>query len=220
MGRLRLTATRLTTVLAAVTVVAVAASGQASAAVAHSKTQVVGSLLSGSQIGIGWHKYGGGDGSAADVGGCLTEATPSTGVRFNATRSFQYLTTTAFADESVYAFGTATAARRDFNASKRLLDSCSSFTTDGNTWTVARMTVAAIADQTVRYRFNGSVPLANGTKVPIVLFVVVTRYGRQEVTTSVGIGGALTSAQRTEFAKASVRLCRMAAVKVADRLGR
>ena len=54
----------------------------------------------------------------------------------------------------------------------------------------------------------------------MVLFVVVTRYGRQEVTTSVGIGGSLTSAQRTEFAKASVRLCRMATVKVADRLGR
>jgi len=223
MGRRRLTATRLTTVLAAVTVVAVAASGQASAAAAQSKAQVVGSLLSGSQIGTGWHKYdggGGGDGSAAEVGGCLTEASPSTGLRYKATRSYQYLTTTAFADESVYAFGTATAARRDFNASKRLLDSCSSFTTDGNTWTVARMPVAAIADQTVRYRFNGSVRTASGTKVPIVLFVVVTRYGRQEVTTSVGIGGALTSAQRTEFAKASVRLCRMAAVKVADRLGR
>jgi hypothetical protein len=220
MGRLRLTATRLTAFLAAVTVVAVAASGQATASVAQTKAQVVGSLLSGTQIGSGWHKYSGGDGSAAEVGGCLTEASPSTGLRFKATRAFQYLTTPAFADESVYAFGTATAARRDFNASKRLLDSCSSFTTDGNTWTVARMPVAAIGDQTVRYRFNGSVPTASGTKVPVVLFVVVTRYGRQEVTTSVGMGGALTSAQRTEFAKASVRLCRMAAVKVADRLGR
>jgi hypothetical protein len=82
MGRLRLTATRLTTVLAAVTVVAVAASGQASASVAQTKAQVVGSLLSGTQIGSGWHKYGGGsggDGSAAEVGGCLTEAGPSTG---------------------------------------------------------------------------------------------------------------------------------------------
>ena len=54
----------------------------------------------------------------------------------------------------------------------------------------------------------------------MVLFVVVTRCGRQKVTASVGLGGALASAQRTEFAKTSVRLCRMAAVKVADRLGR
>ena len=61
------------------------------------------------------------------------------------------------------------------------------------------MPVAAIADQTVRYRFNGSVPDAAGTKIPVVLFVVVTRYGRQEVTTSLGIGGALTSAQRTSL---------------------
>src|SRR6476659_11170516 len=99
MGRLRLTATRLTTVLAAVTVVAVAASGQASAAVAQTKAQVVGSLLSGTQIGSGWHKYAGGDGSAAEVGGCLTGTSPSAGLRFKATRSFQYLTTTAIADE-------------------------------------------------------------------------------------------------------------------------
>ena len=220
MGRLRLTATRLTTVVAAVTVVAVALSGPASASVAQTKAQVVGSLLSGTQIGSGWHKYTGGDGSAAEVGGCLEGASPSVGLRFKATRSFQYLTTTAFADESVSAFGTATAARNDFNASKRLLDSCSSFTLNGDTWTVARMPVAAIADQTVRYRVNGKVAAADGSKVPVVLFVVVTRYGRQEVTTSLGVGGALTSAQRTEFAKASVRLCRMAAVKVADRLGR
>jgi hypothetical protein len=220
MGRLRLTATRLTTVVAAVTVVAVALSGPASASVAQTKAQVVGSLLSGTQIGSGWHKYTGGDGSAAEVGGCLEGASPSVGLRFKATRSFQYLTTTAFADESVYAFGTAAAARHDFNASKRLLDSCSSFTLNGDTWTVARMPVAAIADQTVRYRVNGKVAAADGSKVPVVLFVVVTRYGRQEVTTSLGVGGALTSAQRTEFAKASVRLCRMAAVKVADRLGR
>ena len=81
------------------------------------------------------------------------------------------------------------------------------------------MPVAAIADQTVRYRLNGSVPTASG-KVPLVLFVVVTRYGRQEVATTLGAGGTLTSAQHTDFAKASVRLCRMATVKVADRLGR
>ncbi|MDQ1600758.1 MAG: hypothetical protein QOD68_2232 [Actinomycetota bacterium] len=220
MGRLRLTAFRLTTVVAAVTVVAVAVSVPASASVAQTKTQVVRSLLSGTQIGDGWHKYAGGDGSAAEVGGCLTEATPSAGLRFTASRSFQYQTTAAFADETVYAFGTATSARRDFNASKRLLDSCSSFTIDGNTWTVARMPVAAIADQTVRYRFNGSVPDAAGNKIPVVLFVVVTRYGRQEVTTSLGVGGTLTSTDRTSFGKASVRLCRMATVKVANRLGR
>ena len=220
MGRLRLTATRLTTVLAAVTVVAVAASGHASASVAQTKAQVVRSLLSGTQIGDGWHKYAGGDGSASEVGGCLTDAKPSAGLRFTASRSYQYQTTTAFADETVYAFGTARSARRDFNASTRLLDSCSSFTMDGNTWTVARMPVTAIADQTARYSFNGSVPNATGDKVPVVLFVVVTRYGRQEVTTSLGVGGALTSADRTSFGKASVRLCRMATVKVADRLGR
>ena len=220
MGRLRLTATRLTTVVAAVTVVAVAVSVPASASVAQTKTQVVRSLLSGTQIGDGWHRTAGGDGTAAEVGGCLTGTSAPAGLRFTATRSYQYLTTAAFADETVYAFGTATSARRDFNASKRLLDSCSSFTIDGNTWTVARMPVSAIADQTVRYRFNGSVPDAAGNKIPVVLFVVVTRYGRQEVTTSLGVGGTLTSADRTSFAKASVRLCRMAAVKVADRLGR
>jgi hypothetical protein len=220
MGRLRLTATRLTTVVAAVTVVAIAVSGPASASVAQTKAQVVGSLLGGSHIGDGWHKYAGSDGSAAEVGGCLKGASPSVGLRFHVSRSFQYLTTPAFADESVYAFGTATAAQHDFNASKRLLDSCSSFTMNGDTWTVARMPVAAIADQTVRYRFNGKVAAADGSKVPVVLFVVVTRYGRQEVTTSLGAGGTLSSTDRTSFANASVRLCRMAAVKVADRLGR
>ena len=219
MGRLRLTATRLTTVLAAVTVVAVTASGQASASVAQTKTQVVRSLLSGAQIGDGWHKTAGSDGTAGEVGGCLTGTSAPAGLRFTAGRSYQFQTTTAFADETVHAFGTATAARHDFNASKRLLDSCSSFTIDGNTWTVARMPVAAIADQTARYRLNGSVPSAAG-KVPVVLFVVAARYGRQSVVTTLGVGGTLTSAQRTEFAKASVRLCRMAAVKVADRLGR
>jgi hypothetical protein len=219
MGRLRLTATRLTTVVAVVTVAALAVSVPASASVAQTKTQVVRSLLTGTQIGDGWHKYSGSDGSAAEVGGCLTEGSRSAGLRFSATRSYQYLTTAAFADETVYAFGTALSARRDFNKSTRLLDSCSSFTIDGSTWTVARMPVAAIADQTVRYRLNGSVPTASG-KVPLVLFVVVTRYGRQEVATTLGAGGTLTSAQRTDFAKASVRLCRMATVKVADRLGR
>jgi hypothetical protein len=220
MGRLRLTATRLTTVVAAVTVVAVAVSVPASASVAQTKTQVVRSLLSGPQIGDGWHKTTGSDGAAGEVGGCLTGTSDPAGLRFTATRSYQYLTTPAAADESVYAFGTARSARRDFNASTRLLDSCSSFTIDGSTWTVARMPVTAIADQTARYRFSGSVPNAAGDKVPVVLFVVVTRYGRQEVATTLGVGGALTSAQRTEFAKASVRLCRMATGKVADRLGR
>jgi hypothetical protein len=219
MGRLRLTASRLTSVVAAVTVVAVAVTGPASASVAQTKTQVVRSLLSGAQIGDGWHKTTGTDGTAGEVGGCLTEASPSAGLRFKAGRSFQYLTSTGFADETVYAFGTARSARRDFNASTRLLDSCSSFTLDGNTWTVARMPVPAIADQTVRYRLNGSVPTASG-KVPVVLFMVVTRYGRQEVTTTLGFGGTLTSAQRTGIAKASVRLCRLATMKVADRLGR
>ena len=220
MGRLRPSAFRLTTVVAAVTVVAIAVSVPASASVAQTKAQVVRSLLSSTQIGDGWHKFAGGDGSAAEVGGCLTDAKPSAGLRFTAGRSYQYQTNAAFADETVYAFGTARSAQRDFNTSKRLLDSCSSFTIDGNTWTVARMPVAAIADQTVRYRFNSSLPDAAGNKIPVVLFVVVTRYGRQEVTTSLGVGGTLTSADRTSFGKASVRLCRMATVKVADRLGR
>ena len=220
MGRLRLTATRLTTVVAAVTVVAGAVAGPASASVAQTKAQVVGSLLSGTQIGDGWHKYAGSDGPAAEVGGCLKGTSPSVGLRFHATRSFQYLTTPAFAEESVYAFGTATAAQHDFNASRRLLDSCSSFTMNGDTWTVARMPVTAIADQTVRYRLNGKVASADGSKVPVVMFVVVTRLGRQEITTSLGAGGTLSSTDRTSFAQASVRLCRMAAVKVADRLGR
>ncbi len=219
MGRLRLTATRLTTVIAAVTVVAVAVSVPASASVAQTKTQVVRSLLSGAQIGDGWHKTAGSDGTAGEVGGCLTGTSAPAGLRFTATRSYQYLTTPAAADETVYAFGTATSARRDFNKSTRLFDSCSSFTIDGSTWTVARMPVAAIADQTARYRLNGSVPSAAG-KVPVVLFVVAARYGRQSVVTTLGVGSTLTSAQRTEFAKASVRLCRMATAKVADRLGR
>lgn len=219
-GRPRLTTTGLATAVAALTVVAVAVSGPATASVAQTKAQVVGSLLSGTQIGDGWHKYTGGDGSDAEVGGCLKGTSTSIGLRFKASRSFQYLTTPAFADESVYAFGTATAARHDFNASKRLLDSCSSFTMNGDTWTVARMPVAAIADQTVRYRFNGKVAAGDGSKVAVVMFVVVTRYGRQEVITSLGAGGTLSSTDRTGLAKASVRLCRMAAVKVADRLGR
>lgn len=127
--------------------------------------QVVRSLLSGTQIGDGWHRYTGSNNAAAEVGGCLTDAGPTAGLRFKATRSYQYQSTPAFAKETVYAFGTARSAQKDFTASTRLLDSCSSFTVDGATWTVARMPVTAIGDQTVRYRFNGSVPTAAG-KVP------------------------------------------------------
>jgi hypothetical protein len=217
MGRLRLISATATT--AAVTAVAVAVAGPATAAVATTRTQVVRSLLTATQVGQGWHKYDGGGSTSPEVEGCLAGDASPRGLRFTAGREYQYLTTPAFGGETVYAFGTARSARRDFNASVRLLDSCSSFTLDGDTWTVARMSAPEIADQTVRYRLKGSVTTAAG-KVPLVMFLVVSRYGRQEVAASLAAGGALTSAQRTEFAKASVRLCRLATAKVAARLGR
>jgi hypothetical protein len=219
MGRHRLTAASIVT--AALLAVALAVPGTASAAVAQTRTQVVRSLLTGPQIGDGWHRSDSSSGgSAVEADGCdPSTGASSPGLRFTADRSYQYLTSALFADETIYAFGTVTSARRDFNASTRLMDSCSSFTVDGNTFTVTRMPAPTIADQTARYRMKGSVTTPAG-KVPMTLFMVATRLGRQEVVTTLVVGGALTAAQRTDVAQASVRLCRLATAKVAARLGR
>lgn len=206
--------------VAGLTVFAVLAATPADAALTVTKSQVRHSLLTAAQLGDGWQRIDNSGDSTTDIQGCGAEdsSTPA-GLRFQPKRSFQYRQVLSFVQEQIYSFRTVRRARADFNASARELDGCDSFTVDGKTWHVKKLTMPSYADQRAIYRFTGPVATAAGD-VPVTMFLVATRYGHHEVTTAVTVGGQLTSTLRTEIKKSAVRVAKLATAKVQNRLGR
>lgn len=209
---------RLIAVIAVFTALSLVATTPASAATI-TRTKVVRSLLTATDLGTGWHKTDLGSGSGSEVSGCESAQYESVGVRFKAEREFQYGETPTFISESVYSFRTRTAARKDFTKGVRVFSACSSFTMDGSVFRITRLSVAPFADQTAAFKITGSVPTAAGD-VPLTLFFVVSRWGRQQTALMTMVGGQMTSAEARATKSGSVQIARAATQKVASRLGR
>ena len=204
------------------TVLAVVAATPANAATAVTKRQVRHSLLTAAQLGDGWHRIDSSSGEdSADIQGCGSEGTSArpAGLRFQPQRDFQYGQVLSLVNEQIYSFRTVRNAKAGFVASVRELRGCDSFTVDGKTWHVKRLTMPSYADQRAMYRFSGPVATASGD-VPMTMFLVATRYGRHEVTIAAMLAGQLTSTDRTVVKRGVVRIAKAATLKVQDRLGR
>jgi hypothetical protein len=210
---------RLLLITAVLTAFSLVVAGPASAATV-TKSDVVSSLLTVRAFGDGWHKtdLSGGSGGG-DVSGCESATYTSTGVKAKASRDFQYAKTPTFITENVTSFGTRKAARRDFAKGVRLFSACTDFTVDGKTFTIKRLTVSGYADQVAAFRILGSVATAVGD-VPISMFIVVTRWGRQQVSVVTTVGGRATSADLTSLKRSTVKISKGATGKVATVLGR
>jgi hypothetical protein len=208
---------RLLLVTAVLTALSLVVASPASAATI-TRSDVVSSLLTVRDLTDGWHKtdLSGGGG---DVSGCESASYTSTGVKAKATRHFQYTQEPTFISEEVMSFGTRKAARRDFSKGVRLFSACTDFTIDGKTFTIKRLSVDGYADQVAAFRILGSVATAAGD-VPMSLFLVVTRWGRQQVVVMTTVGGSVTPAVLRSLKTATVQVSKGATGKVATVLGR
>lgn len=205
--------------VAGLTVCALVFATPANAALSVTRSQVRHALLTAAQLGDGWQRIDSGD-SSVDIQGCGAEdSTTPAGLLFHPKRGFQYGQVLNFVHEQIYSFRTVRRAKADFNASVRELNGCDSFTVDGKTWHVKRLTMPSYADQRAIYRFTGPVATAAGD-VPLTIHLIATRYGHHEVTTAVTVAGQLTSDLRRVVKKSSVRIAKVATVKVENRLGR
>jgi hypothetical protein len=210
--------TRLLLVTALLTACSLVVAGPASAATV-TRSDVVGSLLTVRDLAAGWHKADLGGGGGIDVSGCESARYSSTGVKAEAGRSFQYNQLPTFILENVQSFGTRAAAKRDFAKGVRLFSACDSFTVDGRTFTIKRLSVGGYADQVAAFRILGSVSTAAGV-VPMSTFLVVTRWGRQQVSVLTVVGGRSTPALLSSLKASTVTISKGATAKVAKRLGR
>jgi hypothetical protein len=216
MRRLRLAVTSVSIV--AVVAAALLVAGPASAATALTRTQVKHALLTASQLGDGWQvTTGSGSGGTSEVEGC--EDFETVGVRVEAERTFRFGSTATLVQETVQSFRTTDGARNDFRKGVRQLSSCSSFSINGQDWTIARLPMPTVADRRVMFQLSGAVETASGT-VPLTVFVAVTVWGHHEIVTSAAIGGVTTAAVRRESAEGARRIALAATAKVAKRLGR
>lgn len=203
------------------TVLAVVAATPAAASSSVTRSQVRHSLLTAAQLGDGWHRFDDTGDSTPDIQGCGGAATSAPfGLRFAPQRAFQYGQVASFVHEQIYTFRTIKGAKADFGANVKEFNNCDSFTLDGKTWRVIKLTMPSYADQRAIYRLSGLVATAAGVDVPVTMFLIVTRYGHHEVLTIATVGGQLTSTVRTEIKKGAVRIAKVATLKVQDRLGR
>ena len=210
---------RLLLVTAVLTALSLVVASPASAATV-TRSDVVSSLLTVRDLTDGWHKTdlsGGGGGS--DVSGCESASYTSIGVKAKAGRDFQYAQVPTFITEEVMSFGTREAARRDFSKGVRQFSACTDFTIDGKTFTIKRLSVGGYADQVAAFRILGSVATAAGD-VPMSLFLVVTRWGRQQVMVLTTVGGRVTSTVLASNKRSTVQISRAATGNVASMLGR
>jgi hypothetical protein len=210
--------TRLLLATALLTAGSLVVAGPASAATI-TRSDVVGSLLTVRDLSDGWHKADLGGSGSADVSGCESARYTSTGVKAKAGRDFQYNQLPTFISEKVLSFGTRAAARRDFAKGVRLFSDCDSFTVNGRTFTIKRLAVGGYADQVAAFRILGSVSTAAGV-VPMSTFLVVTRWGRQQVSVLTVVGGRSTPALLSSLKASTVTISKGATAKVAKRLGR
>lgn len=207
-------------VTAAVAALSLVAAGPAPAATTITRATVVSSLLTATQLGAGWHRYDDRDsGATPEVTGCAGTAYQTVGLRFTAKRSFQYAEAPSFVQETVGSFRSRDAARSDFAKGVRQFTACTSFTIDGKVFTVKRLSMPTFADQRVMFLIAGSVATAAGD-VPFTVWLVVTRWGRQQTATTVMVAGTLTSDDRRALKASAVRVARAATGKVATLLGR
>jgi hypothetical protein len=218
MRRFRLAVTSVSIV--AVVAAALLVAGPASAATALTRTQVKHALLTASQLGDGWQvTTGSGSGGTSEVQGCEEYDFETVGVRVEAERSFRFGSTATLVQETVQSFRTTDGARTDFRKGVRQLSSCSSFSINGQDWTIARLSMPTVADRRAMFQLSGAVETASGT-VPLTVFVAVTVWGHHEIATSAAIGGVTTAAVRRESAEGARRIALAATTKVAKRLGR
>lgn len=211
---------RLLLVTAVLTAFSLVVAAPASAATI-TQTDVRRSLLTVRDLGDGWRAtdLDSGSGTGSDIQGCEQSEFASRGVRHEASRDFQYQQAAEFISEDVTSYRTKRAARRDFNKGVRSLASCTEFTMDGKTFRINALSVNSYADQIAAFRIQGSVATESGD-VPVTLFLIPTRWGRQVTATRTIIGGTLTSADLRGLKNASVRIAKVATSKVATRLGR
>lgn len=204
--------------LAAVVVAASLVAASPATAAAITRPKVVGALLTAGEIGAGWQRYED-TGEDADVVGCESTRYQTVGARFKAERMFQYRQAPSLISESVQSFYTRDGARRDFTRGIKLFSACSSFTIDGQTFRITRLSVPDLADQEVAFQLSGSVATAAGP-VELTIFLVAARHGRQTVAVLTFSGGPLTAADRRAVKQGSIRVARGATAKVASVLGR
>jgi hypothetical protein len=209
---------RIIAVTAVFTALSLVVASPASAATI-TRTKVVRSLLTATELGAGWHKTDLGSGDGSEVTGCESADYESVGIRFEVEREFQYGEVPTYIAENVWSFRTRTKASQDFSKGVRLFSACSSFTMDGAVFRITRLSVADFADQEAAFRIVGSVPTAAGD-VPLTMFIVLSRWGRQQVALMTMVGGQMTSAEVRATKTGSVRIARAATQKVAGRLGR
>lgn len=209
---------RLGTATAALAVVAVVLAVPASAAPALTRSQVTGALLTATDLGPGWHSFTASS-PGADVQGCRSSQFTTVGLRFAASHTYRFHKAATFVDEGVQSFKTLTGAKTDFRKSVRLFSACATFTVNGKTWKITRLTPPAYADQQALFRITGAVASAKGD-LPVTVVLAASRWGRQEVQVSTIVGGSTTAADRRALRVTTVKLGKQATAKVASHLGR
>ena len=195
--------------------------GPASAAVNVTRAEVAAAMITGPDLGAGWKRTVVPDNDpSTDSAGCDGGSAPSAGLRFDVSRGYQYRNVALRVAENISTFATVEAARADMVKGIASLRGCSSVTIDGRVWKLARLTMPSIGDQRVRYRLVGSVLSPTAGAVPVLAFLVVTRHGRHEITSTMVAGGTLTASDRQVVTAAATRLGRLTTAKVAARLAR
>lgn len=209
-----------TAVLAAAVSVVLVAASPASAVASLTHLQVVHAVLTASELGDGWHRYGTGtSGADSSIQGCEGGSYRTTGVRYDVERDYQFNSDATFVNEELQSFRTKLAAGRDFAKGVKSLSTCTDLTIDGKPWTVTRLSVPVYADRTALFRLRGAIGTAAGD-APLVMFLSVAKFGHHEILTTTIVGGTVTAGDLASIRDGSVRINNVATAKVMTRLGR
>ncbi len=195
--------------------------GPASAAFSISKADVSAAMITPADLGGGWKRMTVPKNSDTDIQGCgANSSTTSVGQRFSVSRTFQYRASPLMVTEDVSTFTTVAAAKADMTKGIKTLQGCTSVTIDGQVWQIVRVSMPSVGDQRVRYQMSGTILTAKAGAVPVLAFFVVSRHGRHEITSTMFVAGALSPADKSVVAAASIRVGRLSTAKLAGALPR
>jgi len=209
---------RLLLVTIAVTALSLVAASPASAAV--SLSEAVGALLTANEVGKNWHKVAVSDGMSGMLTGCTSAQYISKGIDAKAARAFQFRQQDTFITERLKSFDTPKLAGREVRKWVARYSDCSSFTHDGQTFTITKAKVGDFADATAAFKIKGIVTDAAGVEAPVTAILVGAKWGHHVVSAATVVVGGLTSAQVTELRKSTIRVAKVSLEKVDNKLGR